>query len=97
MSTVQVDEEVKKKLFSYAARLQEKSGRKVSLSDAIDTLLDSQNEGFPPNSGKERMLSMYGILEGETKVARRTLQELRQSEERIFERRYPESKRKSRA
>ncbi len=59
MSTVQVDKHIKKRLFSYAAKLQEKSGRKVSLSEAIGKLLDSQEI---EQTDRSKILSLYGIL-----------------------------------
>ena len=77
LSTVQVDEETKKKLFSYAAKLQEKSGRKVSLSEAINNLLDSQESD---RLDKSKVLSLYGILKGEEADARKALGELRQEQ-----------------
>ena len=93
-SKIQIDESVKKKLFSYAARLQEKSGKRVSLSDAIDSLLNSQQEKVRTGTDKERILSLFGILKGEGRLARKTLKGLRQEEEEIFDRRYPRTKRK---
>ncbi|RLI23134.1 hypothetical protein DRO57_09120 [Candidatus Bathyarchaeota archaeon] len=39
MTTVQVDEDIKKELFTVAAGLRSKLGRRVSLSEAIKFLL----------------------------------------------------------
>ena len=89
MSTVQVDEKVKKRLFIYAAKLQEQSGRKVSLSEAIRRLLESQ-EAAPFD--KTKILSLFGILreEGVQKgSSKRILYELRTNEERALARKYP--------
>ena len=62
MSMVQVDKKVKKRLFTYAAKLQQEAGRKVSLSEAIDKLLDSELE---EKTDKQKLLSLFGVLRGE--------------------------------
>ncbi len=63
MSSVQVENRVKKKLSSYAAKLQAESRRKVSLSEAIDRLLDMQlREDDIVN--KKKLASLFGILKG---------------------------------
>lgn len=93
MSTVQVEERVKKKLFSYAAKLQVESGRKVSLSEAIDRLLDTRAQQDPID--KNRILSLFGILQGKEKPSRRALHNLREEEESSIEQKYATASRKS--
>jgi len=102
MSTVQVEDRVKKKLFSFAAKLQAESGRKVSLSEAIDRLIDLQqgsgdNKNYDVDNSK--LLSLFGIIrgKGESKIAQKTLQELRQGEEKAIEEKYSRATRKSRS
>lgn len=82
MSSVQVDEEVKRQLFSIAAELQLKSGRKTSISEAIRHLINmylSQRRDIP------RMLSLFGCLGAEPK-AQTLLKELRMKGEEKLER-----------
>lgn len=82
MSTIQVEDEVKKQLFSIAAQLQSKRGKKTSLSEAIKHLINiylSQKRDVP------RMLSLFGCLSSEPK-ARVFLKELRAEEEERLER-----------
>ena len=98
MSTVQVEDRVKKKLFSYAAKLQAESGRKVSLSEAIDRLIDLQSSGDNNyDLDKKKLLSLFGILRGkdEGEIARKTFRELRQNEEKAIEEKYSRASRKS--
>jgi len=81
MSTIQVEDEVKRKLFSIAAELQLKRGKKTSLSEAIKHLIDvylSQERDVP------RMLSLFGCLGLEPK-AKAFLKELRAEEEERLE------------
>ena len=85
MSMVQVDKKVKKRLLRYAAKLQQEAGRKVSLSEAIDKLLDSSLEG---HEDKQKLLSLFGVLRGEKVIAQKTLKQLRKSEEKALERKY---------
>lgn len=81
MSTIQVEDDIKKELFVVAAELQSKLGRRVSLSEAIVALLDTYK-------AKERdltkLLSLFGCL-GPASEARRLLRELRAEEERDLE------------
>lgn len=97
MSTVQVEDKVKKKLFSYAAKLQAESGRKVSLSEAIDRLLEmhSHQEDIVD---KRKLLSLFGILQDRERSARVALRQLRKEEEKSIEEKYARaSSRKSRS
>ncbi len=82
MSTIQVEEEVKKQLFSIAAELQSKQGKKTSLNEAIRHLINvylSQRRDIP------MMLSLYGCL-GSEPNAQALLKELRAKEEERLER-----------
>ena len=82
MSTIQVDEETKKMLFKIAAELQQRSGSKVSLSEAIRHLLETYRKS---QIDREKILSLFGCLRGEDGTARTLLRNLRQGEERKFE------------
>lgn len=82
MSTIQVDDDVKRELFTVAADLQSKLGRKVSLSEAIVMLLEAYRTR---ERNVAKMLSLYGCL-GQASEARRLLAELRAEEERDLER-----------
>lgn len=75
MSTVQVEDRVKKKLFSIAAKLQAESGRKLSLSEAIDGILEmhSHQENM---IDKRKVLSLFGILQYRERSARVALWQL---------------------
>ncbi len=86
MSVVQVDKKVKKRLFTYAAKLQGEAGRKVSLSEAIDRLLDSQ---LSDQADRQKLLSLFGVLYEERGKAQEALQKLRKREEKAIERKYP--------
>jgi len=89
MSTIQVENEVKEQLFSIAAELQSKRGKKTSLNEAIKHLINiyhSERRDTP------RILSLFACLSPEPK-ARTILKELRAKEEKRLE----ELKRKHRA
>jgi len=81
VSTVQVEEDIKKALFTVAAELQAKLGRRVSLGEAIKVLLDAYRAR---ERDVTKMLSLFGCL-GPTLEARRLLRELRTGEERGLE------------
>lgn len=81
MSTIQVEDEIKQQLFSIAAKLQSKRGKKTSLNEAIKHLINiylSQNLDIP------RMLSLFGCLSPEPKT-RTLLKELKVKEEETLE------------
>lgn len=82
VSTVQVEESVKRELFAAAAELQSKLGRKVSLSETIKMLLDAYRVQGRNMAG---MLPLFGCL-GPTLEARKLLRELRTGEVRDLER-----------
>ncbi len=76
MSTIQVEEKVKKELFAVAADLQKRFGKKVSLNDAIDHLIRSfrsEKRDIP------LLLSLYGRL-SQTSGAQDILRDLRKKE-----------------
>lgn len=80
MSTIQIEDEVKKQLFSIAAELQLKRGKKTSLSEAIRHLI---NVYLSQKRDVSKMLSLFGCLGLEPK-ARALLKELRtEGEERL--------------
>ena len=81
LSTVQVEDDVKKELFTVAAELQSKLGRRVSLSEAIKVLLESYKSD---KRDVAKMLSLFGCV-GPTLEARKILRELRAKEEGEFE------------
>ena len=76
MSTIQVERKVKEDLFTIAAGLQQKLGRKVSLNEAIDELIKSYRA---EKRDKRLLLSLFGSVK-DKKKARQTLHELRRSE-----------------
>jgi len=73
VSTIQVEDDVKRELFAVAAELQSKLGRRVSLSEAIKVLLESYKA---KERDVARMLSLFGCL-GQASDAQRLLDELR--------------------
>ena len=84
MSTIQVEDEVKKQLFSIAAQLQSKRGKKASLNEAIKHLINiyrSEMRDIP------RMLSLFACLSPEPK-ARTFLKELKAKEDERLKRKY---------
>lgn len=95
MSTVQVEDRVKKKLFRYAAMLQAKSGRNVSLSEAIDNLLETYSRQEETTVDKTKLLSLFGVLKGNEAVARSAVKQLRIEDEKAIERRLARASRKS--
>jgi hypothetical protein len=80
MGTIQIDEKVKRMLFTFAAELQQRSGRKVSVGEAIKELLEIYYKG---QRDKEKLLSLFGCLE--EREARTILRDLRRGEERRLE------------
>lgn len=81
VSTVQVEDGVKRELFAVAAELQSKLGRRVSLSEAVKVLLDAYRAS---RRDEKTMLSLFGCLQP-TPEARRLLRELRAEEESALE------------
>ena len=81
MSTIQVEDEVKKQLFSIAAELQSKRGKRASLNEAIKHLINLYRSG---KRDIPRVLSLFGCLSPEPK-ARILLKELRAREEERLE------------
>jgi len=82
MSTIQVEEEVKRQLFSVAAELQSKLGKKTSLNEAIRHLI---NVYLSQKRDVSMMLSLFGCLGSEAK-AKAPLKKLRTEEEERLER-----------
>jgi len=78
VSTIQVEDDVKRELFFVAAELQSKLGKRVSLGEAIKVLLENYR-------AKERdvakILSLFGCLGPELR-ARSVLREIRAEEDR---------------
>lgn len=81
MSTIQVEDEVKKQLFSIAAELQSEQGKRASLNEAIKHLINI----YRSKRDTPRMLSLFACLSPGTK-ARTFLKELRAEEEEKLER-----------
>lgn len=81
MSTVQVEDNLKKELFAVAAELQSKLGRRVSLSEAIKVLLESYKT---KKRDIAKMLSLFGCL-SPTSETKTLLRELRAGEEKSLE------------
>ena len=81
VSTVQIEDDVKRELFAVAAELQSKLGRRVSLGEAIKVLLESYRAR---ERDAPKMLSLFGCL-GPTSEARSLLREVRAEEEKSLE------------
>ncbi|RLI42334.1 hypothetical protein DRO59_04520 [Candidatus Bathyarchaeota archaeon] len=81
LSTIQVEDEIKRQLFSIAAELQSKKGKKTSLNEAIKHLISIY---LSRKRDVRRMLSLFGCLGSEPK-ARKLLKELRVEEEERLE------------
>jgi len=82
MSTIQVEEKVKKQLFSIAAELQSRRGMRVSLNEAIKHLISIYYSG---KRDIPRALSLFACLRSEPE-ARHLLKKLRLREEERLER-----------
>jgi hypothetical protein len=78
MTTIQVESRVKAALFTVAADLQRRLGRKVSLNEAIDELIRSFRG---KNRDREVILSLFGSIRHDKKT-KQVLRELRENEER---------------
>jgi predicted CopG family antitoxin len=81
MTTIQVEEEVKRELYAIAAELQAKLGRRVSLGETIKVLVEAYRNKKRDLAG---ILSLYGCI-GPSEDARKLLKELRAGEIKIFE------------
>ena len=77
MTTIQVDEEIRRKLLEISGRLQIQLKKNITFNDTIQYLID-RHEG-------QRVLKdlkpLFGILKTENQEARRLLTELRNEEE----------------
>lgn len=77
MTTIQVDEEIKRKLLEISGRLQIQLKKNITFNDTIQYLIDT-HEG-------QRVLKdltpLFGFLKTENQEARRLLTELRNEEE----------------
>jgi len=82
MSTIQVEEEVKKQLFFIAAELQSRRGKRASLNEAIKHLISIYHSG---KRDIPRALSLFACLRPESE-AHTLLKELRFREEERLER-----------
>ena len=82
MSTIQVEEKVKKQLFSIAAELQSRQGTRASLNEAIKHLISIYYSG---KRDIPRVLSLFACLRPEPE-AHHLLKELRFKEEERLER-----------
>jgi hypothetical protein len=81
MSTVQVEDDIKKELFAVAAELQSKLGRRVSLSEAVRVLLETYRAN---ERDMAKMLSLFGCL-GPASEGKKLLGEIRAEEEKSLE------------
>jgi len=81
MSTVQVEDDIKKELFAIAAELQSKLGRRVSLSEAVRMLLETYKAN---ERDVAKMLSLFGCLVP-IPEAKKLLREIRAEEEKELE------------
>ncbi|WXG41561.1 MAG: VapB-type antitoxin [Candidatus Freyarchaeum deiterrae] len=81
MSTIQVDEETKRKLLDIAGRLQSELKKNVTFNDAIRFLID-EYEGKKDFSA---LRPFFGVLKKSPEEVRRILTELRDEEEKRLE------------
>ena len=81
MTTIQVDEETKKKLLEIAGQLQSKLKRNITFNDAIEYLL-KENKPKP----LEELIQLFGILKSTPKDTREVFHSLREQEEQRLER-----------
>jgi len=82
MTTVQVEDDVKRELFSVAAELQARLGRKVSLNEAIKILVESYRS---KDRDVKKLVSLFGSL-SPGQEAREFLKEMRREEDLRLER-----------
>jgi len=82
MTTVQVEDDVKRELFWVAAEIQARLGRKVSLNEAIRILVESYRS---KDRDLKQILSLFGSL-GQGREARELLKEMRHEEDARLER-----------
>lgn len=81
MTTIQVEGELKSELFSIAAELQEKLGRRVTLNEAIRFLIESHRHG---GRSVSMILPLFGCV-GPPAKARNLLKGLRMEEKEHLE------------
>ncbi|MBY8992059.1 MAG: hypothetical protein KGD58_15045 [Candidatus Lokiarchaeota archaeon] len=61
-TTIQIDDETKKKLFRIKLRLEEQKGEAVTYNDLIEYLIESQPSNLIRKSNLQKFRSLKGIL-----------------------------------
>jgi len=82
VTTIQIDEETKKRLLEIGGELQAQLKRNISFNDTIKFLINEQCEGFRLSA----LLPLFGSLNTEPDDVRRILLDLRKEEEARLER-----------
>ncbi|MBA7651672.1 hypothetical protein ES703_59491 [subsurface metagenome] len=66
-TTIQIDDETKKKLFRIKLRLEEQKGEAITYNDLIEYLIESQSSNLIRKSNLQEFRSLKGILPKSTK------------------------------
>ena len=66
-TTIQIDDETKKKLFRIKLRLEEQKGKAITYNDLIEYLIESQLSNLIRKSNLQEFRSLKGILPKSTK------------------------------
>lgn len=82
MTTIQIDEETKKRLLEIGGELQARLKRNISFNDTIKFLINDHSEGFRLTA----LLPLFGSLNTEPNEVRSIYLELRKEEEARLER-----------
>ena len=61
-TTIQIDDETKKKLFRIKLRLEEQKGQAITYNDLIEYLIESQPSNMIRKSNLQEFRSLKGIL-----------------------------------
>ena len=61
-TTIQIDDETKKKLFRIKLRLEEQKGQAITYNDLIEYLIESQPSNLIRKSNLQEFRSLKGIL-----------------------------------
>jgi len=61
-TTIQIDDETKKKLFRIKLRLEEQKGEAITYNDLIEYLIESQQSNLIRKSNLQEFRSLKGIL-----------------------------------
>ena len=82
MTTIQIDEETRKKLLEIGGELQARLKKNISFNDAINFLIDEYRGTF----GLSSLLPLFGSLNADPEEVRKIFSELRKEEDARLER-----------